>query len=73
MTGIYLRVKRGDNNEPIEIEHMTDDERKEKFGDTGTTAFLSAVCAYLNMLQPLLEGLEKDGIIERGMNTWKSI
>lgn len=28
MTGAYLRVKRGDKWENIEVEHLTDDERQ---------------------------------------------
>lgn len=31
MTGAYLRVNRDNKWQPIEVEHMTDDERKEAF------------------------------------------
>jgi hypothetical protein len=68
MTGAYLRAKRGDKFENIEVEHLTEEELKEKFlhrPPEELVKWMSMLCEYLRRLEPLLQDLERDGIIEK--------
>jgi hypothetical protein len=68
MTGAYLRVKRGDKWENVEVEHLTDDEIREKFATREPQELISwmiMLCEKLRHLEPLLDSLEADGIITR--------
>jgi hypothetical protein len=40
MTGAYLMAERDGERQPVEIEHLTDEERKEKLGDRGAEEIL---------------------------------
>lgn len=67
MTGAYLRVKRGEQWEPIEVEHLTDDERLQQF----VTRNPEELIRWLNMLshklaecQTVLDGLVEDGVLQ---------
>jgi hypothetical protein len=69
MTGAYLRAKRGDKFENIEVEHLTEDEIKEKFlhrPPEELVNWMIMLCKHLRHLDPLLKSLERDGIIARG-------
>lgn len=69
MTGAFLRVKRDGKWENIEVEFLTNEERTEKFKDMESLeiiGFFSLVCNKLASLDPLLKGLEEDGIIVWG-------
>jgi hypothetical protein len=68
MTGAYLRAKRGDKFENIEVEHLTEEELKEKFlhrTPEELVNWMSMLCGYLRRLEPLLQDLERDGIIAK--------
>ena len=66
MTGAFLRIKRNDKYEAIEIEHLTDKEREETLkNDDRLMQWLNIVCNKLAEIEPLLDDLEKDGLIKR--------
>ena len=66
MTGAFLRIKRNDKYESIEIEHLTDKEREETLkNDDRLMQWLNIVCNKLAEIEPLLDDLEKDGLIKR--------
>ncbi len=68
MTGAYLRVERDGKWENVEVEHLTEDELKAKFltrSPEELVSWLNMTCSFLRRLQPLIEDLEKDGIIQR--------
>lgn len=70
MTGAYLRVKRGDKWENIEVEHLTDDEIREKFATREPQELISwmlMLCAKVREIEPLLDELVRDGILTRGV------
>jgi len=65
MTGAYLRVKRNDKWENIEVEHLTDEERESILKDDARLMqWLHIVCNKLVSVDSLLKDLEKDGIIK---------
>ena len=66
MTGAFLRIKRNDKYEAIEIEHLTDKEREETLkNDDRLMQWLNIVCNKLAEVEPLLDALEADGTIRR--------
>ena len=66
MTGAFLRIKKNDKYEAIEIEHLTDKEREETLkNDDRLMQWLNIVCNKLAEIEPLLDDLEKDGLIKR--------
>ena len=66
MTGAFLRIKRNDKYEAVEIEHLTDKEREETLkNDDRLMQWLNIVCNKLAEIEPLLDDLEKDGLIKR--------
>jgi hypothetical protein len=68
MTGAYLRVERDGEWQNVEVEHLTEDELKANFltrTPEELVSWLNMTCAFLRKLQPLLDDLEKDGIIAR--------
>lgn len=67
MTGAYLRVKRGDKWENVEVENLTDDEIREKFATREPQELINwmiMLCTKIRQIEPLLKDLEADGIIE---------
>jgi len=67
MTGAYLRVKRNDKWENIEVEYLTDEERETILKDDDRLInWLHLVCNKLSQLDPLLKGLEEEGLIQQG-------
>lgn len=67
MTGAYLRVKRGDEFLPIEVEFLTDEELDAAFLDRTPEALVSWIkmlCGHLRNLAPLMAELERDGIVK---------
>ena len=66
MTGAYLRAKREGKWTNVEVEFLTDDERRELFEKRSSeelVRWLNLVCNKLSTLQPLLDELVKEGII----------
>ena len=65
MTGAYLRVKRNDKWENIEVEHLTDQEREEILkNDSRLPQWLNLVCNKLVKCETLLNSLVDEGILE---------
>lgn len=65
MTGAYLRVKRNNKWENIEVEHLTDKERESILNDDRLMQWLNIVCNKLSEIDILLKDLEKNGLIEK--------
>lgn len=69
MTGAYLRVKREGKWINLEVEHLTDEERQEKFSQEKEPqhliGWINLLCHKLVEIEGLLQSLEADGIIER--------
>jgi len=66
MTGAYLRVKRKDKWENIEIEHLTDKEREIVLkDDPRLMQWLHIVCNELVSIDKLLKELEESGVISK--------
>lgn len=68
MTGAYLRVERDGKWQNVEVEHLTEEELKAKFltrTPDELVSWLNMTCSFLRRLQPLMEDLERDGIIAR--------
>lgn len=66
MTGAYLRVKRGDKWENVEIENLTDEELHEKFATRETQELINwmgMLCAKIRQVEPVLKQLEEEGIL----------
>jgi len=67
MTGAYLRVKRNDKWENIEVEHLTDEERESILKDDDRLMqWLHITCNALVKAEDLFKDLEEDGILQRG-------
>jgi len=68
MTGAYLRIKRDGKMDNVEVEHLTDKERKKLLeNDPRLLQWLDVVCHKLVETEKFIEGLKADGIIEWGM------
>lgn len=66
MTGAYLRAKRGDKWENIEVENLTDDELEEKFlkrTPEELVSWMKLLCAKIRQVEPVLKQLEMEGIL----------
>lgn len=67
MTGAYLRVKRNDTWENLEVEFLTEEELDAAFIDREPAALVSWIkmlCGHLRVLAPLMAELERDGIVK---------
>jgi hypothetical protein len=67
MTGAYLRVERNGEWHNIEVEHLTPDELRAKFIERPQEELVNwmiMLCEHLHRIEPLLEDLERDGIIQ---------
>lgn len=68
MTGAYLRVKRNDGWDNIEVEHLTKDERTKLFINRSPEELLrwmGLLCEEVVRCETLMTELERDGVIER--------
>lgn len=66
MTGAFMRVKRGDKWENVEVEHLTDDEIREKFATREPQELINwmiMLCEKIRMVEPVLTELESKGVI----------
>lgn len=71
MTGAYLRVERDGKWRNIEVEHLTPDEIRDHFIDRSPDElvnWMTMLCKKLHELEPLMESLVRDGIIELAEN-----
>jgi len=67
MTGAFLRVKRNDEWKPIEVEHLTTEERETLLkDDERLMQWLHIVCDKLAECEVLLQSLVDDGILKKG-------
>ena len=66
MTGAYLRVKRNDKYEAIEVEHLTDQEREELFIDRTPEELIR----WLNLLCKELSNIDND-LKQLAKNIWR--
>jgi hypothetical protein len=67
MTGAYLLAMRDGERKPVEVEFLTDEEIDEKFSTRTSEELVSWVkllCKALRNIDPLLQDLERDGIIQ---------
>lgn len=67
MTGAYVRVKRGEKFENIEVENLTEDELKEQFlsrSPEELVAWMNLLCSTIRRVEPILDDLVQDGILE---------
>jgi hypothetical protein len=68
MTGAYLRAQRNGHWTNVEVEHLTDEELRDKFLHRPAEEivnWMSMLCAKIRQLEPVFDGLVKDGILER--------
>lgn len=68
MTGAYFRVKRGDQLENVEIEHLTESELVMVLAEKDQRYLISAIsllCKTIAHIEPLFQQLERDGIIQK--------
>jgi hypothetical protein len=66
MTGAFLRVRRHGKFIPVEVERLTREERSEKLReDPRLMEWLHIACESLVEAEDLLEGLVKDGVLEK--------
>lgn len=66
MTGAYLRAKRGDKWENIEVEHLTPEELQEKFlqrSPEELVNWMDMLCRKIREIEPLLDELVAKGIL----------
>lgn len=68
MTGAYLRALRNGKWDNIEVEHLTEEELKDKFlqrTPEELVNWMSMLCAKIRQIEPLLDDLVKEGIIAK--------
>lgn len=66
MTGAYLRAKRNDKWENIEVEHLTPEELREKFlqrSPEELVNWMDMLCGKIREIEPLLNELVAKGIL----------
>jgi hypothetical protein len=67
MTGAYLRAVRNGKWDNVEVEHLTDEELRDKFisrAPEELVNWMSMLCATIRQIEPILNGLVEDGILK---------
>jgi len=67
MTGAYLRAIRNGKWDNVEVEHLTDEELRDKFltrPPEELVNWMAMLCAKLRDIEPILNGLVEDGILQ---------
>lgn len=67
MTGAYLRAQRNGSWGNVEVEHLTDDELRDKFlhrPPEELVNWMAMLCEKIRQIEPLLKQLEEEGIIQ---------
>ena len=68
MTGVMVRIKRGENVENVEIEQLTESELMAVLSEmsrTNMAELISLFCKIVQRVEPMFLALERDGIIQR--------
>lgn len=60
MTGMYLRVKRENKYENVEIEYLTPNELDELFKDKDSTELIKWISALASIIQDIAETIYKE-------------
>ncbi|MER2511439.1 MAG: hypothetical protein ABTQ25_03295 [Nitrosomonas ureae] len=66
MTGAYLRAQRNGHWANVEVEHLTDEELRDKFLHRPAEElvnWMAMLCAKIRQIEPVFDGLVKDGIL----------
>ena len=67
MTGAYFMAVRDGKRTPVEIEHLTDDEREAKLAnDPRLMQWVHLLCHEIVKVETLFKQLESEGILSRG-------
>jgi hypothetical protein len=67
MTGAYLRAIRNGKWDNVEVEHLTDEELRDKFltrPPEELVNWMAMLCAKLREIEPIFKGLVEDGILK---------
>lgn len=67
MTGAYLRAVRNGKWDNVEVEHLTDEELRDKFisrAPEELVNWMSMLCAKIRHVETLFNGLVEDGILK---------
>lgn len=67
MTGAYLRAQRNGHWTNVEVEHLTDEELRDKFlhrPPEELVNWMAMLCEKIRQIEPLLKQLEEEGIIQ---------
>jgi hypothetical protein len=67
MTGAYLRALRNGKWDNIEVEHLSEEELKDKFicrSPEELVNWMSMLCAKIRQIEPIFNGLVEDGILK---------
>lgn len=67
MTGAYLRAQRNGSWNNVEVEHLTDEELRDKFlhrPPEELVNWMAMLCEKIRQIEPLLKQLEEEGIIQ---------
>lgn len=67
MTGAYLRAIRNGKWDNVEVEHLTDEELRDKFltrPPEELVNWMAMLCAKLRDIEPIFNGLVADGILQ---------
>ena len=68
MTGAFLFANRDGERKPVEVEFLTDEEIDEKFlsrPSEDLVGWLKMLCKTIRQVAPLLEELEREGILKK--------
>lgn len=68
MTGTYLRVNRNGHWTNVEVEHLTNEELRDKFlhrPPEELVNWMSMLCEKIRQIEPVFDGLVKDGILKK--------
>lgn len=68
MTGAYLRANRNGHWINVEVEHLTNEELRDRFLHRPVEEivnWMSMLCEKIRQIEPVFDGLVRDGILEK--------